>query len=198
MRKAMTWMRNGTSLTQITLVMVTLIGLGFSVSVASRFIVGPEAKDSGGGVAQLEEVSVSVAAPGRAKRKGTRQIVAEPTAANKQLTPLYEAYLDASRALSRDDLGGAQKAFRRLVEAVGGVGAAALSGEQPKRWQSASAVLLPAAAKALAAEDRAGFRLHYQDVSGAMLSLAKTFGHALDAPLYKVHCPMAFDDQGAA
>ena len=198
MRKAMTWMRDGTSLTQITLVMVALIGLGFSVSVASRLIVGPEAKDSGGGVAQLEEVSVSVAAPARAERKGTRQIVAKPTAANKQLTPLYEAYLDASRALSRDDLGGAQKAFRRLVEAVGGVGADALSGEQPKRWQSVSAVLLPAAAKALAAEDRAGFRLHYQDVSGAMLSLAKTFGHALDAPLYKVHCPMAFDDQGAA
>ena len=40
-------------------------------------------------------------------------------------------------------------------------------------------------------------RKEFEAVAVAMLELVDTFGHTQPASLYKVHCPMAFDNKGA-
>ena len=206
MRKAITWMRKGIMLRQVAVVFALLFGLGYSISVA--LIPSPRGKEAPPveeiapqveEVAPAKEVAATPVVPKvEPKKDGTREIPAQSSVINAQLNPAYQVYLDATESLARDDLSGAQKAFNLLPSTVAKVDVAAFDPQSLDRWQATSDVILAAAEKALDAKDSAGFRVHYEDVSNGMLSLVQTLGHSLHAPLYRVYCPMAFDDQGAS
>ncbi len=198
MRKAAKWMRKGMTLPQIVVGLVMLLGLGYSVDVAPRV---EETGVEETVVTAREVVPEKEAAPAPAeskKKAGSREIIAELTEQNAQLSPAYQIYLNATDALARDDLSGAQKAFKQLPGAIAKVDAASFDAEGQARWQTTSGAIRAAVENALGAKDSAGFRKHYEDVSNGVLSLVQGFGHGLEKPLYRVFCPMAFNDKGAS
>ncbi len=116
---------------------------------------------------------------------------------NLQLSPAYVAYLDTSDALAKDDIEAAREGFKRLLEALDQVDASVLDETGRARWTATSDAILGAARRSLDSGDRAGFSVHFGDVSDGMLSLVEAFGHALETPLYGAFCPMAFNNKGA-
>ena len=117
---------------------------------------------------------------------------------DNSLIAVCKAYMGAGEALARDDHAEAVKSFRQLVSAVGQVDVGKLDETTRNSWNLAYEAILTASRKAIDTKDRAGIRVHFRDVSNSVLSFGREFEQALKKPLYKVHCPMAFDDEGAS
>ena len=208
MRNAISWMRKGMTLPQVAVALVVLAGAGYSANVATRRATKVE-EPSAGAIAEREAPAAktqapaatakqTVAAPRKAKKAGTREIPAERGAVSLELNAAYDAYLDATSSLAADDLAGAQRAFQQLPAAIASVDLSAFDKEGVAAWRATAQSILASAQASLDAKDKAGFRVHYEGVSNGMLALVQTHGHALKSPLYRVYCPMAFDDQGAS
>ncbi|MHC4399007.1 MAG: efflux RND transporter periplasmic adaptor subunit [Planctomycetota bacterium] len=113
------------------------------------------------------------------------------------LVPLFGAYLAAAEALARDDLAAAQAAVRGVPELAAAVDAAALYEEHRNRWDRILDPLLVAAYETADARDRTAFRLRFRHLSRAMIAAAESFGNPLPGPLKRMHCPRAFNNEGA-
>ncbi len=109
------------------------------------------------------------------------------------LKPVYAAYLDAQEALAADDLGGFLRAAGDLRTAIGFVEEAGLVGEPLGVWRRA--------AGKLRIEERVAdieqARVLFEDMSEAVITLQRRFGHRGSEQWYIANCPMAFDNQGA-
>jgi Cu(I)/Ag(I) efflux system membrane fusion protein len=115
----------------------------------------------------------------------------------KQLRSVFGAYFAVQEALAGDDLGKAREAAAKLKAALGAVDMKALEGAAHEIWMKHAASLGKSVAKLAAAEEiepaRSGFAL----VSEELAAVAERFGPALGGPVYRLHCPMAFNNRGA-
>ncbi len=111
----------------------------------------------------------------------------------KQLTPVYDAYLDAQGALAGDDLEAFNTAVRTLDRALGDVREAGLVGDAVKAWRRALGLLRTADAPASIDEARSRF----ETMSEGVIILLREFGPPEGETLNLAHCPMAFDFKGA-
>lgn len=98
-----------------------------------------------------------------------------------QLPKLLPPYFKLQAALADDDLTAAQAALRELMAVTGH------HGPLPDLIHT----LL--AAKDLAAIRRPGF----EQLSDALIAAAKAHPEALPSAVYRMHCPMVYDDRGA-
>ncbi|MBK8976788.1 MAG: efflux RND transporter periplasmic adaptor subunit [Planctomycetes bacterium] len=112
------------------------------------------------------------------------------------LDAVYGAVVDAGIELAADRRDGAVPKLRALQDAIAAI-AAADAGTRSERLTERLGALRQAATDALAAPDLAATRAAYEHVSVAAIALHEEFGHAGMAPLFVIHCPMAFDDRGA-
>jgi Cu(I)/Ag(I) efflux system membrane fusion protein len=72
-----------------------------------------------------------------------------------------------------------------------------LAGETHDRWmQSLNALKTPLDAAA-SAKDIDSFRKEFARLSSEMFGVLKTFSPVKSSPVYKMHCPMAFENRGA-
>ena len=130
-----------------------------------------------------------------------------PDAFRASLSPLYQAYLAAGKALADDNPDEARKSIRALLDAarqVDAESAGTLSRlrladvlEILSRWKRLSDRAVMAAEETMDAKDQAGAREQFAELSEAVAGLVRSFGHNLAEPVYRAHCPMAFDGQGA-
>lgn len=109
------------------------------------------------------------------------------------LKPIYAAYFDAQEALAADDMGGFSQAAADLRTALGFVEEGGLVGEPLGEWRRAASRLRVDPG----ITDIEVARVRFERMSEAVISLQRRFGHHADREWYVVHCPMAFDDQGA-
>lgn len=111
----------------------------------------------------------------------------------QSLAGVYAAYLQLQEGLAADDLAAAQAAVQALHHALGNVRDETLVGPALADWRRIEPGLHlggePASLDAL--------RVPFEDLSRGILALAHRFGHDRSAPLFLVHCPMAFDNRGA-
>lgn len=105
------------------------------------------------------------------------------------LAAVYDGYLSLQTALAGDDADGAAAAWERLARAVAAAPAPAAGGAAFARLREALAGEPP--------RDVAALRAAFRAVSDALLALHEAAGHPGDETLYRVHCPMAFDNEGA-
>ncbi|HIQ22809.1 MAG TPA: efflux RND transporter periplasmic adaptor subunit [Planctomycetes bacterium] len=120
-----------------------------------------------------------------------------PSAARMAMNPVYQGYLAVAEALAANDLARAHQAALGLVAAADAVDGRTLGEEGSGHWKRLANQAIFAAYGVVDAEHLVAARLAFDPLSQAVLALVETFGHGLDEPLYRVHCPMAFDGRGA-
>ncbi len=105
---------------------------------------------------------------------------------------IYHAYLQIQQALADDQpdaAAGAAAAFSRLS-----VGFNADAGQE---FYNSQCLALNESAKAIAGtKDIKEQRTSFESLSTIVFGLLKFYGN--DKPVYQAHCPMAFEDKGAA
>ncbi|MCB9915105.1 MAG: efflux RND transporter periplasmic adaptor subunit [Planctomycetes bacterium] len=143
---------------------------------------------------QIQAKPSMMSVPGQ----GPRLALTEASWFLPELEPLYAAYLELQEHLAEDELASARGAAERLLAALDPAGSADLSSGVRELWREERARLAEAARAAAAAQDLAGARKAFDDLSRAVRTLVRDLGQAGAAPLVEVHCPMAFGDRGAS
>ena len=129
-----------------------------------------------------------------------REAVAEaevPEAAGQALAPVWEGYQAVSQALADDD----EEAARELTESLRGeleaLDAPDLPEDLADDWAEKVEAWTAAAEAMLETGDMESLREAFEPFTQAAESLLAAFHGGQLGPIYKVHCPMAFDDEGA-
>ena len=111
------------------------------------------------------------------------------------LVGLFDRYFQAQAALARDDLGGAESAFRAFRSAVSD----GLLAAGPGRVSSSLLDRLErSSSNAAAADDLAEARAAFYDLSQAVIELQGIVGNPMPRSMYLAYCPMARDYEGAS
>jgi Cu(I)/Ag(I) efflux system membrane fusion protein len=140
-----------------------------------------------------DQLSVSPQPP---QRQVERIVVAPEFQA--ELAGIWKQYLSIQGALAEDNLQKAQQALAALRTSVETVDTASLSeSAAQKLWSREETNLSRLLEKLAAAEDIKAMREHFRPLSQEVGVLARGFGFGDAGPIYKLHCPMAFEGQGA-
>jgi multidrug efflux pump subunit AcrA (membrane-fusion protein) len=134
--------------------------------------------------------------PGRQQRQVEHVAVAPPFQA--ELARVWEKYLALERALAADEFATAGEVLVQLKSAVATVDAGSLAGSAAESlWHKEHANLAKLVGQFDEAEDINAMREGFRPLSEEIGALAKAFGFGEASPVYELHCPMAFDGQGA-
>ena len=133
-------------------------------------------------------------APGEDAASAESAPVELSRAARASLRMLFEAYLGLQQALAEDDLEEARSQRETLGTVLGAVeGSGTYSGDARQSLTSLSEAL----ASAKPEDELDAERSIFHELSESMLGLASALGNPLTEGLRVVHCPMAFDFEGA-
>ena len=111
------------------------------------------------------------------------------------LDAVYQSYLRAQVALAGDDPETAQSAFTALKTAVSN--AHVHPGEGPAQAATSAVSKLTEDLTPQVAGSLEAMRTRFETVTEHLLELHQVAGHTGTQPLYRMHCPMAFDNKGA-
>jgi Cu(I)/Ag(I) efflux system membrane fusion protein len=171
----------------------------FKIDSALEIQAKPSMMNPEGGVAASGHEQGD--APGAAKAgehtAGGLQEINVPASFRTRLNPVYERYLDAADALADDDLAVAQAAMEEVARRIQAVDASSLDEHAQSVWRQRADRIILSALEAAEATRRDDARQHFGALSRAAAALVSTFGHALEGPVYRFHCPMALDAKGA-
>ncbi len=121
-----------------------------------------------------------------------------PEAFAEDVAVVWEAYLDVSEALSDDEETAAREAAERMQDAVTGADAQLLEDDEAARvWGEEHGALYEALDRFLNGADMEAIRAEFEAVSEQMKRILVAFHGDVISPVYVLHCPMAFDDEGA-
>ncbi len=120
-----------------------------------------------------------------------------PDEYRRQLWGIVEKYLLLQDALASDDKDGAARAAGETLEALSGVEMNLLSDNALKAWMANSLKMKTALDKIKEAEEIEQMRVGFEVLSNELIAVVKQFGVYEGKTLYKLNCPMAFNDKGA-
>lgn len=120
-----------------------------------------------------------------------------PAAFQEQLGQVYQSYLGVPAALASDQFEAAAKAVATTLEALEAVEMSLVEGEAHMAWMRRLGGLNKALDQMKAAEGIEEMRSGLAPLSDELAGAIDTFGVAGSSPVYKAHCPMALDGQGA-
>lgn len=126
-------------------------------------------------------------------RDAARSETPVPDSFVTSLTPVYSAYLATQAALAGDDLAAFRTSAEDLRSALGLVEEAGLVGASLGTWRRAARKLREPSAVV----DLESARARFRSWSEAVIDLERAFGHSGSSTWHRIHCPMAFDDEGA-
>ena len=115
----------------------------------------------------------------------------------EQLRAVFEAYLAMQAALAADDAPAAAAAAGRMKRAIGAVDMKLLSGADHAAWMKAADGMAKPLTDAAGAAGIERARLALSLLSEEMAGVARRFGGPGGAALFRIRCPMAFNDRGA-
>jgi len=121
-----------------------------------------------------------------------------PKAFQGQLADLWDDYRRVSAALADDDLPAVQQAVAAASQSLAAVDMQLLKGKTHDAWMAYSKELDIALNKLEAADDLPTLRAHFQPFSNQMTSVILALGLDPSQTVYRLHCPMAFDNRGAS
>jgi Cu(I)/Ag(I) efflux system membrane fusion protein len=116
-----------------------------------------------------------------------------------ELAAIWKQYLSIQGALAEDNLQKAQQALAALRTSVKTVDTTSLSESAAQQlWNKEETNLSRLLDKLAAGEDIKAMREAFRPLSQEVGVLAKGFGFGDAGPIYELHCPMAFEGQGAS
>jgi Cu(I)/Ag(I) efflux system membrane fusion protein len=138
---------------------------------------------------------LSVPPPG--ERKVERVVVAPEF--QVELAGIWESYLAVGEALAADNFRTAQEVLIPLETAVATVDTQSLESASAaeRLWHKEHANLTQIVDQLKQAKDINALREAFRPLSEEIGVLAKAFGFGEPRPVYELHCPMAFENQGA-
>ena len=107
-----------------------------------------------------------------------------------------DAYFDIQQALSRDSLADAGKGGEKLLKKLAAVDMKKFTGSAHMQWMTWEKKIKEAGRKLTQAEDIDAARIQLEALTEPMTAVIKTFSTG-KTPVYRFHCPMAFDNKGA-
>lgn len=116
----------------------------------------------------------------------------------ESLVPLYKSYFATHDALSRDSTKDAVTAVQDMLAALDAINYSGNSHEAHIVWDKEAKSLRGILSDAESAESIVDMREYFQQVSETLIQVARVFGVPDSLKLYLFHCPMAFNDRGAA
>lgn len=120
-----------------------------------------------------------------------------PASFGQELQPLMAGYLEMTTALADDDVDGAFAGLKTLHDELLEIGQHRLESAAHAAWMERYDRLHQLTHEATEAEDVEGLRDHLQELTREMEIIVIDFGAGQFPVLYRMYCPMAFDDQGA-
>ena len=158
-----------------------------------------------GGLAAGEEVVVNgvFALDAAAQLNGRFSMMNRPETRPEEVSALFlrqldgvtGAYLSLQHALAYSDLAKARAAVGAMTEAMAGIDMALLEEPPHTEWMRLRAGLRDSLARAGEAADITALRSEFLPLSLLLIETAETLGPSRE-PLYRAHCPMAFDNKG--
>ena len=117
---------------------------------------------------------------------------------NRVVSELVATYFDLQKALAADSTDEATKSAQALAGLATKLKDASKANPQGAfLLQSIQETLTSSVQSIIDTDSLAQQRVGFKSVSAAMEQLAASFGEGLSQSIYKAHCPMAFNDQGA-
>lgn len=120
-----------------------------------------------------------------------------PAAFQQNLAAVWERYLALQNELAADEFANAKAAVTSFESSVATVDASMLSGRVAEVWQRESGNLAKLGESLKQASDIQAMRIAFKPLSEEIGVLARSFGFGDAGPIYELHCPMAFQGQGA-
>lgn len=115
-----------------------------------------------------------------------------------QLGKLWQAYQPVQQALAADQLDPARQALAGLQAAAAAIDAQVLNEEKARTaWSKERANLATIVHTLRQASDINALRAGFSQLSDELGVLIHTFGVGNVGPIYRLHCPMAFEGRGA-
>lgn len=150
------------------------------------------------GVSSAEETHSCTGCCGHAEKASQSEATYQaPEEFKAQVGGVLAGYFNVQKALAGDDLEAAKKGAGELISALAKVDMKLLEGEAHMKWMKSLKVLQDHAGKISAAEDIKTARAEFKPLSDAMIEVIACFGASGKAPVYRIHCPMAFEHKGA-
>lgn len=118
-----------------------------------------------------------------------------PPAFRAQLTDLAGEYFKVKHALVESDYSNVSDASRVFLNSLSAVDMSLLDDEPHHRWMALLNDLRAMAGEIGDTGDLEEQREHFEHLTMSMIDVVEYFG--LQKRVYKMHCPMAFDDEGA-
>ncbi len=125
------------------------------------------------------------------------EIFEVPDEYRRQLWEVAEKYLLLQDALASDDKEGAARAAGETLKALSTVEMSLLSGTAHDAWMANSTKMKAALDKIKEAKTIEQMREGFEGLSKELIAVLGQFGVYQGKTLYKINCPMAFNDKGA-
>lgn len=166
-----------------------LIGVAIAAAVGIFMIAG---------VSSAEDTHACTGCCGHAEKASQSEATYQaPEEFKAQLSGVLAGYLNVQKALAGDDLEAAKKGADGTMKALSKVDMKLLEGEAHMKWMKSLKALQEHAGKISAAGDIKTARAEFKPLSDAMIEVIACFGASGKAPVYRIHCPMAFEHKGA-
>ena len=120
-----------------------------------------------------------------------------PESFGRELRPLVQGYLALAAALAADDFEGAREGVDALHQTLLEIGKHRLEGDAHTAWMERYDAVHVLSHHIEEAEGLEGLREHLQELTREIEHIAVSFGAGQLPTLFRVYCPMVFDDQGA-
>ncbi|MEM6259840.1 MAG: efflux RND transporter periplasmic adaptor subunit [Planctomycetota bacterium] len=114
------------------------------------------------------------------------------------LTQLIQAYHPLAKALAEDDANAARQALEAFAAVLTDAEAHDWPGPVKPLWEEQSPPLNRGVEAMSDAKDLDAMRVGFQPISDALIALMQAIHTDNVGPLYRAHCPMAFDFTGAS
>ncbi len=155
-------------------------------------MMAPEGEDPEGEPDPAEEAVDYREAPERSDFAGD-----VPESFGRELRPLVRAYLDLTAALADDDEDTARESLAEWHAVLLEIGEHRLDGDAHMTWMERYEALHVLSHRIDEAEGIEGIRERLQELTREVEKVAIDFGAGELPTLYRLYCPMAYDDQGA-
>jgi Cu(I)/Ag(I) efflux system membrane fusion protein len=126
-----------------------------------------------------------------------RKMTDVPGAFREQIWSFVEKYLSVHEALAADDKDGAVKAAQSAIQALSRVDMSLVSGKTHEAWMSSVTGMNKALGAIKEGVQIEAARQAFGQLSNELISVVRQFGIPENRVLYKLHCPMAFNNKGA-
>jgi Cu(I)/Ag(I) efflux system membrane fusion protein len=114
-----------------------------------------------------------------------------------QIQAVVEKYLSLHEGLAGDDMSRAVTAAKSAIESLSKVNMSLLSGEPHNVWMARSTMMNKALDAIHKATDIDAARKAFETLSNELIAVVSQFEVPKTRQLYRIHCPMAFNNKGA-